>query len=124
MNAEEAIKKRLGDNLERAAIHLVNRIKENVNRSQPYTIYRGQGISYKGDDPSLPGEYPKKVRGDLQRSIVYEMSADRQSAKIGTNLDYGAYLELGTQDMAARPFLRSTVATEKDKVNEILAKGA
>lgn len=117
-----ALEKQLGDNLERAAIHLTNAMKEKVNRAEPYQRYTGdKGIWYKGEEPSLPGEPPKKIRGDLQRSIAYEMSSDRKSVKVGSNLDYARYLELGTSKMEARPFIRSTLDEERDKINNILA---
>lgn len=117
------IEKQLAKNLEKAAIHLVNKIKVKVNRSQPYHIVRGKkGRYYVGDDPSKPGEAPKKVRGDLQRSITYEMADDKLSAKVGTNLVYGFWLELGSARMQARPFLRNTLQEESGKIEELLAK--
>lgn len=113
----------LEKNLEKAAIHLTNQIKKKLNRSQPYTIGNGpKGKHYHGQDPSAPGEAPKKIRGDLQRSITYAMGDDKKSAQVGTNLDYGAALELGTATIQPRPFLRSTVAEEGDKIAEIMAR--
>lgn len=115
------ITQELGRRVEKAAIHLTNKMKEKVNRSQPYHIGKGKkGRYYHGEDPSKPGEAPKKIRGDLQRSITYEMAPDKQSAKVGTNLDYGAYLELGTSKMAPRPYIRSTFIEELPTINDIL----
>ncbi len=119
------VERELGRRVEKAAIHLVNSIRQKLNRSQPYTISKsGSGKHYHGQDPSLPGEPPKKIRGDLQRSIAYEMGPDRLSAKVGTNLDYGAYLELGTSRMAPRPFLRSTLLEEQGTIDRILSGGS
>lgn len=118
------IKGNLGDNLEAAAIYLQEKIKMAINRSQPYDRWVGEkGVYYKGQDPSGPDEPPKKVRGDLQRSIAYEMSDDRSTAFVGSNLDYALFLELGTSKMEARPFLRSTLAQEQETVSKIIATG-
>ena len=117
----EELAKKMKRNLERAAIHLTNEIKKAINRSQPYSISHGDsGIFYHGEDPSLPGEAPKKIRGDLQRSIAYEVASDGQSAMVGSNLDYARYLELGTSKMEVRPFLRATLDKQRDRINTIL----
>ena len=111
----------LGRRIEKAAIHLTNKVKQKLNQSEPYKIGKGKrGRHYHGLDPSKPGEAPKKIRGDLQRSITYEMAPDKQSAKVGTNLFYGECLELGTSEMAARPFLRSTLIEQADAIKGIL----
>lgn len=115
----------LGKRVEKAAIHLMNTIRQKLNRSQPYTISKSSsGKHYHGQAPSLPGEPPKKIRGDLQRSITYEMGPDKLSAKVGTNLAYGAYLELGTAHIAPRPFLRSTLLEEQGTIDRILSGGS
>ena len=117
----DQLQKRIAGNLEKAAIHLVNQIKVKLNRSQPYKISRGKkGVWYKGEDPSTPGTPPKKVRGDLQRSISYEMDGKKLTVKVGSNSPYSRPLELGTQDIEPRPFLRSTLDEEKDKVSQII----
>lgn len=117
----EDLKQQLADNLERACYHLENKIKEKINRDEPYHISKGpKGRWYKGDDPSLPGEPPKKVRGDLQRSITHEVIDD--VGRVGTNLDYGLYLEFGTQHMAARPYFRATLDEEARTLAEILSQ--
>lgn len=118
------LEQQLGDNLEKAAIYLKDRVKEAVNQSQPYERYIGEnGVYYKGDDPSEPGEAPKKITGTLQRSITHKMSTDRQHAYVGSNLDYAYYLEFGTSKMAARPFLRSTLIEEADAIAKIVTTG-
>lgn len=111
----------LAKRLERAAIHLANAIKMKLNRSQPYHITNSSGgRHYHGEDPSKPGEPPKKVTGFLQRSITYAMERDRQAARVGTNLEYGAVLELGGVNVAPRPYLRSTLIEESERINQIL----
>ena len=57
---------------------------------------------------SRPGEPPRIDTKNLHESIKTETEKDRNSVetRIGTNVDYGLYLELGTSKMAARPWLR------------------
>lgn len=114
----------LRKNLTLAAIHLRNAVKVALNRSQPYRISRGpKGRWYKGLDPSRPGESPKKIRGDLQRSIAYEVTPNGQQAFVGTGLAYGKFLELGTRFILPRPFLRGTLAKESPAILKIIATG-
>lgn len=118
------LEKQLGDNLERAAIHLKGKVKDKLNRSQPYKRYVGEeGIYYHGENPSTPGEAPKKITGILQRSITHQMSQDRMQAFVGSNMPEAFWLETGTAKMAARPFLRSTMLEEADALTNIVAGG-
>jgi len=81
-------------------------IRVKLGRSQPVRIYsKNAGRSRKGMSPSQPGEYPKKVLGNLWRNIQMEMDLATLSARVGTNVLYGKFLELGTQKMARRPWL-------------------
>jgi phage gpG-like protein len=58
--------------------------------------------------PSQPGEPPHLRTGRLRTSISWRLGADEAGlyADIGSNVEYAGYLELGTDRMAARPFLR------------------
>lgn len=139
-----AQRKTLGDNLEKAAIYLVEKVKMKLNVSQPYkkstdkaitTHENGKvtdrkerqrtnkGIYFYGMNPSAPGEPPHKLTGHLQRSITYRMSPDRMQAFVGSNLAYAGHLELGTSKMAARPFLRPTLAEEQAPLSNIVTTG-
>ena len=42
-------------------------------------------------------------------------------ARIGTNLKYGLYLELGTRRMAARPYLRRALDETRDEIRALFA---
>lgn len=120
----EGLKAQLGINLEKAAIYLKEKVKMALNEPQAYERYVGEnGVYYTGLGPSTPGNPPKKITGFLQRSIAHEMSDDKLSAFVGTGVVYGLYLETGTVKMAARPFLSSTLLTERATVDQIIRTG-
>jgi len=82
-----------------------------------------------GGNPSLPGEPPKVVIGNLRSSIDTATVKDatgvsgflgvRKSADAGR---YGFWLEFGTSKMAARPYLRPTIINNKDKLFRMIGK--
>lgn len=73
-----------------------------------------------GANPSKPGEFPHKQFGVLRRSIAQDYAPETVTARVGTPLSYGKYLELGSKKMAARPYLRRTLAEEQQKIEEII----
>lgn len=64
--------------------------------------------------------------GNNRRSIHTEVveSANRISGKVGPSTDYGIHLEFGTKRMAARPFMRPAVESNKDEVVSIIIQRA
>jgi hypothetical protein len=74
-----------------------------------------------GANPSAPGEPPHKQLGHLRRSVTYEVDAAASTGRVGTNLLYGLWLELGTRLMAARPWLRRALAECQDACLKILS---
>lgn len=84
---------------------------------------RGKGGRFQrtyGANPSAPGEPPRKQTGRLRASITWERMG--RSVRVGTNLLYGLWLELGTARMAARPWLRRSLAECADRIRAILSK--
>ena len=51
-------------------------------------------------------EYCPVDTGRLRNSITHEVDMSDQAAIIGSNVEYAAYVELGTSKMAPRPYLR------------------
>ena len=49
--------------------------------------------------------------GNLANSVTVETTADGLAATVGTDVDSGTYLELGTRRMAARPWLQPALRT-------------
>jgi HK97 gp10 family phage protein len=80
-----------------------------------------------GAFPSSPGEPPHKQTGHLQRSITWEL---RRSglfgrgliARVGTIVDYGRFLELGTRRMRPRPWLKRSLDAVKPQIKMILSR--
>jgi len=58
--------------------------------------------------PSNPGEPPRIDTKKLHDSIKTEtqQNGDGVETRVGTNVDYGLYLELGTKKILPRPWLR------------------
>jgi phage gpG-like protein len=54
------------------------------------------------------GGGPNVRTGRLRGSITHELGSDALSVfvDVGSNVEYAPYVELGTQNMYARPFLR------------------
>lgn len=65
--------------------------------------------------PSAPGQGPGVRTGRLRASITYRAGLDGLSpfVDIGTAVTYAPYLELGTKNMAARPFLRPALESAR-----------
>lgn len=92
-----------------------------------------------GDNPSLPGEPPARVSGQLGAHITHQVERDATTvrgyvgiAKGSIPDDYARRLELGfvgtdsrgrTYDQAPRPFLRPALLRSRDKIVELIAKG-
>lgn len=68
---------------------------------------------------SKPGEFPLKQTGLLRQSISQDYDASRLTARVGTTLSYGRFLELGTSKMSKRPYLRTTLYMEELKIREL-----
>ena len=113
-HGDEAIKRVnavIEGRLQGAAMFVQSQARKNISRAQPTKLVHGAGGgSYRrGLAPSQPGEFPKKVMGQLRQRITYEMDKNPLRARVGTSLPYGKYLELGTRTMLPRPWLLPTI---------------
>ena len=70
--------------------------------------------------PSFPGNPPAPDTGTLKNSIHYNIGDCE--GNIGTNLDYGLYLETGTERMAPRPWLFPAVKGNVEFLKENFIK--
>lgn len=100
-----------------------DRVVQKITRAQPRSVSGGRA---RGLEPSLPGEPPKLVTGRLRNAQTSK--AERQGDTIigafGSNVEYQAYLELGTSRMAARPHLRPVLEENADEILGIIVDEA
>lgn len=71
---------------------------------------------------SAPGQPPASDTGRLMASIHHEMLGAGQGveARIGSDVNYALFLELGTRYMAPRPFLRPALYSAVDAETGLL----
>ncbi len=100
-------------NLTAAALFVVRKVKESLATAGPTKTRPGTSASE-------PGQPPHRRTGTLSRSITHEVT--KGSAKVGTNLKYGKYLETGTSQMAARPYLRPGVYKNQRQIKKLLSR--
>lgn len=79
--------------------------------------------SMRAGEVSKPGEPPAVQTGTLRRSITSEHDEKHIAGVVGTNEEYGFYLELGTKNIAPRPFLRPALEKNKNNILQVFSKG-
>jgi HK97 gp10 family phage protein len=122
--ADDLVKslERLGSDAEEAMIDVITDL---VTDTQQYSVdgintgpatgavYTRGGITHQA---SAPGEYPMSDTGRLASNIITLLpSGSSIEGQVGTNIEYGTFLEFGTSRMAARPWLMPSF--EKAKVD-------
>ena len=65
---------------------------------------------------------PSVITGELRRSIDYEVDAADESVYVGTNIEYGKYVEFGTSRSGEYPFLRPAVTQNMDAYKAVAQK--
>lgn len=76
-----------------------------------------------GAFPSKPGQPPHKQVGVLRGSVTYEVAYSANGtliARVGTNILYGKFLELGTRKMKARPWLKRALNEKRGDIQAIM----
>lgn len=97
----------------RAGIYFTSQTRGYLNVDQRYK--RLPSGKLRGYSPSLPGQFPKKLSGQLQRSITWNFDKDKLELSCGSNLaGYPSYLQFGTAKMQARPWL--SLAFDKEQL--------
>ena len=70
---------------------------------------------------SIDGEPPHTRTRRLLRSITWELDERPVPIlRVGTNVKYALWLELGTRKMAARPFLRPALMRARSDIKRLL----
>lgn len=105
----EDYRRELKASLTAAAMSIDNDAKQSIQRGSK------TGRWYGNHRASAPGEAPATMTGRLVNSIEFDVDDQTLEAVIGTNLDYGRYLELGTVDIAPRPWLFPAFEQNRDR---------
>ena len=72
---------------------------------------------------SAPGEPPKTDTGRLVSNIFSILDADQLGVEVGTDIQYGRFLEFGTRrGLAARPWLHPAFERLKPRIQRRFAK--
>ena len=61
----------------------------------------------------------RQVGGNLRSSITHRVVSDEE-ARVGTNVDYAEYVERGTKNMAAQPYLRPALDNNKARIEKMI----
>lgn len=82
-------------------------------------IYRRHGVVHQA---SAPGEAPASDTGALVNSIVTEYNYAELTGIVRAKLQYGNFLEYGTQTIEPRPFMRPALATVRSAGRKIISE--
>ena len=115
------IQRQLERGLTRAGFHLVGHFRSKLNRSQPY-LRRAtpSGVRFTGLDPSRPGEYPKKLSGQLIKSVAFKVDKPGLTMQAGSAIPWAAWLQTGTSRMRPRPWLTLSWQSEQTALARIV----
>lgn len=121
---QQRVRGDVGRRLDMAGRALRDFARVKVGRTQPVRIAQTAKRSRTGLDPSEPGEYPKKVTAHLRRNIQSQFDRMKLEARVGTNVLYGKYLELGTKrGLRRRPWLSRALREAQGIIRSILSGG-
>lgn len=97
-----------------ATIHLQNQVKKTLTGSRSGKQYKIPHTSRKYT-ASKPGEAPAVRIGDLLNSIKYNIKRSQSEVlgAVGSDLKKAIWLETGTSNIEARPFLVKTFEKER-----------
>ena len=106
---------------------LVGRAANLVRNTAVTSINQGakSGVVYEKYNPrrthraSAPGEPPATDTGYLVSNIFTNIDTDGLGASVGSRAEYSSYLEIGTQKMAARPFLQPALEENKPRIRRL-----
>lgn len=97
----------VGKLVAKTALAIERTAKTSMARKGRGRWYRNRGKGLGDHRASAPGDPPATDTGRLRSSITTDLhDLVRLSATVGTDVAYGRYLEFGTVNMAARPWLR------------------
>jgi len=123
------------DAMDRAGFLLERHIKKSFGTGAPAGHSYKRTKTGKRHTPSADGEIPAVDSGALRASIIHQTektmldivgkvgsATDIIKAKTGSDMDYGLYLEIGTRNTAARPWLRPGLDATRNEIFDIFKK--
>lgn len=79
----------------------------------------GGGRTYGNHTASAEGQPPNTDTGFLASNIFAIYDADKLGCDIESRADYSEYLEFGTKDMSARPFMQPALEENRPKIKSM-----
>lgn len=98
----------------------IGEVKAELRNRIP-TILEALGIEAEGNAVEEITNLGAVDTGRLRGSITH--AVDDDSAIVGTDVEYGVYVEMGTYKMASRPFLRNAIENYVDDYKNIVQAG-
>ena len=104
--------------LQAATIYVSGRVKEEISVPAPRRLVQSNPPYYVATVKATPGAPPRKLSGQLRRSIAWEMRNGGNTGRVGTNIIYGRNLERQNH-----PYLSTAISKNKDAIVRILRRG-
>ena len=105
----DLIKDALEDQVEQALTAVGITAENNAKREITRAVY---------DTPESKSGYVRT--GRLRNSLTHSVAMNEKAVYIGSNVEYAAYVELGTSRMRARPYLRPAVENYTDEYKNLV----
>ena len=112
------MRRNAGQAVRATALRIETTAKESMAGPKSGRIYPRSSGEHQA---SAPGEAPAIDTGALVNSVGMEMVSSL-TAQVGTDKEYGLYLEYGTARVAARPWLTPAVEQERDGFVEAMRR--
>jgi len=103
---------------------LLQRLKRAAGEWRRTAVKRMGRANGDGRNPSAPGEFPKRVTGNLRRNINQVVIRRNMVAQVGTNVKYGRHLQQGAPKIRldARPWVTLTNNLTRSKILRIMKR--
>jgi len=59
------------------------------------------------------------LTGTLKRSITHEPVVPKRDVRVGSNVEYAPFIEMGTSKQIAKPYLRPALEANMDKIRKL-----
>ena len=104
-------------------------VKEGMKAAAEFTEEKMKElVSIPYPPASEPGQPPHLRTGDFRDAITHEVSSDGKIARIGiakaADCPYARLLEIGTDEMAPRPWARTTLIRYGKEIVKVLGRKA